>query len=276
MALDIRARRLMSPTLDCVDAARLPIAMKRICNIGVLAFMWRLIIGLVVGIAGGVAISLLNTDGYLLVAPLVALGAGLTLGLLLGWKREGPLRALGGGTVAGGLAGLLIAASQLAGLWQSSANPLAPDWLRSLTPNDVMFRALAAGTTALCLLLVMVPAGALAGIVSAWTGYRRDPRRAAGATTNMRLMPTAISTSTAQAPRASGLMRAEAPALETAPTQEGRPPASQRLPQASQPAAPNRPRYVTPPVPVSQPSRPPQASGWESEPTPWLLPGSME
>jgi hypothetical protein len=138
--------------------------------------MGRLLFGLIVGVAGGAAVSMLNVNGYTLVAPLVALAAGLALGVALGWGRREPSRALGWGLVTGGLAGLLIASGQLAGVWQALASPRAPDWLRGLDAGSDLFWLLAGGTAVLCLLLAAVSAGALAGVVSAWTGFH--PRRA--------------------------------------------------------------------------------------------------
>lgn len=249
--------------------------------------MWRLLIGLVVGIAGGAAVSLLNTDGYTLSAPLVALGAGLALGILLGWKREGPRRALGGGMVAGGLAGLLIAASQLAGAWQALANPLAPYWLRGLNPNGVLFWALAVGLAALCLLLVIAPAGALAGVTSAWTGFRPVPRRTPRSAGPVRPAVAIEVTPIAQTRRA-----AAAPTRPTTPHLSERPTPRPRSTQPNltsrstaapvRPAEPSRPHPSTAvgrqtrPVLPSIPSQPPQRGEQEPDAASWLLPGFME
>ena len=135
----------------------------------------RLVIGLIVGIAGGAVIAVLNVDGHTLVAPLVALVGGLTLGVALGWRRPGPGRALGLGLLVGGLAGLLMAGGQLVGVWQALASPRAPEWLRTFTPGGQHFWWLAGGLATLCLLLAAGFTGALAGVVSAWTGYHAPP-----------------------------------------------------------------------------------------------------
>ncbi len=113
--------------------------------------MRRYWVGLIVGALAGAGAALLGRQHLSLLAVVVALASGLLIGPLVGWRAPQPRAALRAGSLAGAIAGALLAAGALIGGVAAARSALA----------------VALVSLALCVGL----SAALAGMVSAWTGY---------------------------------------------------------------------------------------------------------
>lgn len=137
--------------------------------------MVRLIAGLLVAGAGGVAVVALDLRQAGALAPLVGLAVGLLLGLIAGWRAPRPGHVVESALLAGALAGALLAILQVYGLLrveQSATGLRLPGWLLAQATVVTLFWWLAGASAILCFLFTMGVSGAMAGIVSAWTGLR--------------------------------------------------------------------------------------------------------
>lgn len=229
--------------------------------------MGRLVISLLVGVAGSVAIMALNQRQFSMGAPLVGLVAALLLGLILGLRRPKPGRALGVGLALGGLAGLVMAAGQVYGLTTGIDSLRLPAVLLDQMDDITLFWTLAGLSAGMCFLFAMGVTGALAGIVSSWTGLRGTGVPGRGAR-------VAIAAAPAGRAPASRPVAAPAPSSRPAAPRPTAAPAPNSRPMAPRPAL-LEPALLepAPPLPLAPlPSSPPIRSEWSGA----LLPGPLD
>ncbi|HEX9035717.1 MAG TPA: hypothetical protein VF808_01875 [Ktedonobacterales bacterium] len=134
--------------------------------------MGRFLFSLLIGVVGAAVIVALNLNHRSLVAPLIGLAGGLLLGLVTGWRHPRPGRALGRGLLLGAVMGALMAGGQVYGLARSSESLRLPAWLLDQMDDVTLFQWLVGLTAGACFLFAAGVSGALAGIVSAWSGLR--------------------------------------------------------------------------------------------------------
>lgn len=124
--------------------------------------MNRYLAGLITGALAAAGAIMLDERRLSLLVIVVAMAAGLVAGALVGWRAPKPRAALFSGALTGVMAGALFLLADLAGGAAAAPRPAA--------------------LAAVSLVICVVVAAALAGIVSAWTGYphsdEETPQRA--------------------------------------------------------------------------------------------------
>lgn len=133
--------------------------------------MGRFVIGLIVGAIGAAAIFAMDLGRFTLLAPLVGIGGGLLIGALLGWRHPQPGKALVSGLLVGSLAGFLMGIGQFIGISHAVAIPGIPAWMRHISQYSARYGWLTRGMGGLLIILAGGVAGALAGLLSSWTGF---------------------------------------------------------------------------------------------------------